>query len=212
MLWRKRLGRRLCYCQIDIAPRIRELGVDGSCCECVLSAAAREFDLALLLIHHLRKRGSALPMMDLVTADDFRGSSYIIAMARSVLALSVIQDGPEPDRNGPRRLEVVKTNLCGYPKPLGVRFEDSGSGTPAICYGDAPRPHREPTQTEECAAWLLETLQEAGEPLRPKEVVALGKEAGFSQGVIYRARKDLEGEVVNTSGKKARGNRWEYVG
>jgi len=28
---------------------------------------------------------------------------------------SIIQDGPEPDRTGPRRLEVVKTDLCRPP-------------------------------------------------------------------------------------------------
>ena len=177
-----------------------------------LSAVAREFDLAMLLIHHLRKRGKALPMMDLVTADDFRGSSHIIAMARSVLALSIIQDGPEPDRNGPRRLEVVKTNLCRYPPALGVHFEDNGRAAPEIRYGDAPQAYKKATQTETCAEWLLETLQEAGEPMRPKEVLVLAKEYGFKEGTIYRARKELEGTVVNTAGKKAPGNRWEYVG
>jgi len=177
-----------------------------------LSAVAREFDLALLLIHHLRKRGKALPMMDLVTADDFRGSSHIIAMARSVLALSIIQDGPEPDRNGPRRLEVVKTNLCRYPPALGVRFEDNGQAAPEIRYGEVPKPHREPTKAEACANWLLELLQEVGEPMQPKEVIELGKEVGFKQATIYRARKELEGTVGNTAGKKVRRNSWEHVG
>jgi hypothetical protein len=147
-----------------------------------LGAVAREFDLGLLLIHHLRKRGKATPMMDLVTADDFRGSTHIIAMARSVLALSIIQEGAEPDRNGPRRLEVVKTNLCRYPPALGVRFEEgggegdqrgdhpstalgtgSGSPVPWLVYGETPREYREPTQAEVCAAWLVEVLEEAGE-------------------------------------------------
>jgi hypothetical protein len=176
-----------------------------------LSAVAREFDLALLLIHHLRKRGKALPMMDLVTADDFRGSSHIIAMARSVLALSIIQDGPEPDRNGPRRMEVVKTNLCRYPPALGVRFEDNGRAAPEIRYGEVPQPHRKPTQAEACADWLLEVLEEAGEPVQPAEVLKLGKEAGFTQGVIYRARKQLEGAVVNTEGKRSPHNRWVCI-
>ena len=190
-----------------------------------LAAAAREFDLALLLIHHLRKRGKALPMMDLVTADDFRGSSHIIAMARSVLALSVVQTGPEPDRNGPRRLEVVKTNLCRYPEAVGVVVEEGGgegdhacpvgqvgppvqSAVPRVRYVGAPAGYREPTQAEECGAWLVELLEEAGEALSPKEVVGLAKEAGFSRGVVYRARKELEGVVVDTEGKFSPQNRW----
>ena len=53
-----------------------------------LGAVAGEWDVAVLLIHHLRKRGKGLPMMDVLTADDFRGSSHIIAMARSVMGLS----------------------------------------------------------------------------------------------------------------------------
>ena len=134
-------------------------------------------------------------------------------MARSVLALSIIQDGPEPDRNGPRRLEVVKTNLCRYPEALGVWFEDGhssheldelneggkGKGShelhelhergkaggrhsvPVVRYGEAPEAYREPTQAEACADWLVEVLEEAGEPMKPKEVVEMGKEAGFKQ-------------------------------
>ena len=48
--------------------------------------------------------------------------------------------------------------------------------------------------------------------MRPKEMMELGKEYGFKQTTIYRARKELEGIVVNTAGKKVRGNSWEYVG
>ena len=44
--------------------------------------------------------------------------------------------------------------------------------------------------------------------MRPKEVVALGKEAGFKQGVIYRARKELEGMVVITEGKRSPNSHW----
>ena len=79
-------------------------------------------------------------------------------------------------------------------------------------YGEAPEAYREPAQAAACAAWLLEVLEEAGEPVTPREVVALGKEAGFRQGVIYRARKELEGKVVNTEGKKAPNNRWRVSG
>jgi hypothetical protein len=46
--------------------------------------------------------------------------------------------------------------------------------TPRVRYGDAPQAYKEPAQAEACAAWLVEVLEEAGEPMRPKEVVALG--------------------------------------
>jgi len=196
-----------------------------------LGAVAREFELGMLLIHHLRKRSfGGLRMAGPVGPDDFRGSSHIIAMARSVLPLSVVpwpigqdrQAGPEPDRNGPRRLEVIKTNLCKYPPALGVVFEGGPSplaplpegerggvgGAPWLRYAEAPREYWEPTQTEECADWLVGLLAEAGEPVRPKEVYALAEEVGFKRGVVQRARREVEGVVVNTEKKMSPGNRW----
>ena len=80
-----------------------------------------------------------------------------------------------------------------------------------MVYKEAPEVYREPTQAEACAGWLVEVLEEAGEPMKPKDVVELGAEAGFKQGVIYRARKELEGTVVNTEGKMSPGNRWTCV-
>ena len=191
-----------------------------------LSAVAREFELGLLLIHHLRKRGplAALGTSGFVNPDEFRGSSHIIAMARSVMALSVVQEGPEPDRNGPRRLEVVKTNLCRYPPALGVVFEeaeedaemgrggDAGMAVPWLRWAEAPRAYREPTQAEECAEWLVELLAVAGEPVRPKEVVALAKEVGFPRATVYRARSELGEAIVDVgSGKRDPGKAWRLA-
>jgi hypothetical protein len=59
---------------------------------------------------------------------------------------------------------------------------------------------------------MMELLQEAGEPMRPREMMELGKKYGFKQTTTYQARKELEGTVVNTAGKKVQGNSWEYVG
>ena len=172
-----------------------------------LTSVAREFSCGMLLIHHLRKRG-LLGLGDLVGPDDFRGSGHVTAMARSVMALSVVQTGEEPDRNGPRRLDVVKTNLCRHPNPLGLTLEEGDPRAPTLRYGEPPKPHRDETPVEECQAWLLEALTDAGEPLRPKDVVAQGEEEGFSQSVVYWARRVLEGTVVHTKGRRATGNRW----
>jgi hypothetical protein len=48
--------------------------------------------------------------------------------------------------------------------------------------------------------------------MRPKEVLTLAKEYGLKEGTIYRASQELEMALENTEGKKAPGNRWEYVG
>lgn len=167
-----------------------------------LSAVAREYEAAVLLIHHLRKR-SRLPLMDLVSVDDFRGSSHIIAMARSVLALSIIQDGPEPDRNGPRRMEIVKTNLCRYPAALGLLFEGNGdAGAPTLRYTDPPKPYRDPSETDQCAKWLLTVLTDAAEGMRPRELVSLADDAGWSRATLYRARDQLGDLVLEVGSSK----------
>lgn len=174
-----------------------------------LANAAREHSCAILLIHHLRKR-SATPLLDMVTIDDFRGSSHIMAMSRSVLGLSTVQDQAEFNRDGPRRLEVIKTNLCKHPKPLGVAFDEFAPDQVRVHYSpDVPQPYREPTQTEQCAAWLVDLLEDADEPMQPKDVLGLAQEAGFTEATLYRARKNSEGTIVNTAGSKhSHANRW----
>jgi hypothetical protein len=66
-----------------------------------LSSVARDGDLALLVVHHLRKRTRSGPARSApqVVADDLRGSSHLSAAARSVLALSL--PPPRPARSGP---------------------------------------------------------------------------------------------------------------
>lgn len=172
-----------------------------------LSSVAREFACGLVLIHHLRKRGQ-VPIMDVIGPDDFRGSSHIIAMARSVMALSVIQQGSEPDRNGPRRLEVVKTNLCQYPKPLGLVLEP-GKGAPIMRYGEAPQPRREPTQADVCAEWLEDELAEEPEGLTPKELEQRAH-GDWSRRTVHNAR-DLLGERIVEVGPAGPGRRWKLA-
>lgn len=159
-----------------------------------LNGVAASYRCGLVLIHHLRKRGP-MPLLDVLTIDDFRGSSHIIAMARSVLGLSVIQTGPGQDRNGPRRLEVVKTNLARYPEPIGVEFLSLHPKGVLLHYGDPPAAYQKPTKTDECTEWLLQTLKDAGQPMKPRDVTELAKEAGFSRSTVYNARS-LLGEAI----------------
>jgi hypothetical protein len=172
-----------------------------------LNQLAGHFDCGMLLIHHLRKR-SQLAMMDMITLDDLRGSSHIGAMARSVLALSIVQDGPEMDRNGPRRLDLIKTNLAAYPDPIGVYLMPMDPKGVFLRYDAPPTRYREPSDYEKCATWLLDLLEEHGEPMKPKEVVELAAEEGFSRSIVYRARKQLDDKIVNTKGHRNPRNKW----
>jgi len=175
-----------------------------------LGNLALEFQSAVLLVHHLRKR--SLPMMDVLSAEDFRGSSHIVAMSRSILGLSIIQTGPKMDRNGPRRLEIVKTNLGRYPEPLGCTFESLEPNGVYIKWGDAPEKYKEPSEVEQCADWLVRILLEAGEPVKPKELVEWGEDEGWGKATIYRARDLLADQIVNTAGNRSPKNKWALAG
>lgn len=176
-----------------------------------LAALAQDVDCALILIHHTRKRmQGVLPGMEM-SQDDLRGSGHIIASARTILGLSVIQTGPEADRNGPRRLEVLKTNLGAYPKAIGLEFVAQGEGV-IVRYGDAPNPFKSPTQADECAQWLAETLQQAGEPVKPQQLVDEASAHGWSRRTLYRAREQLGDQIEETEGHRSPGNAWTWSG
>lgn len=174
-----------------------------------LNSVAQIQPCGLLLIHHLRKRGTGALPGEALTLDDFRGSSHIVAMSRSVLGLSRVRVGPTVDANGPRRLEVVKTNLGPHPEPLGVAFEPLPPRGVRLVYG-APAPeYRELSLTEGCAIFLERLLAKG--PLPPSAVVEAAREAGYSRDVLYRARRTLEGRVVSTAGRQNPDNRWVLV-
>lgn len=176
------------------------------------NTVAAEFDVGMLLIHHLRKRPN-LPLLPELTFDDFRGSSHIIAMARSVLGLSLVRTGPEQDPNGPRKLQVLKTNLTAYPKPIGMELVKLHPSGVLPKYGEVPQPYSAETKADDCEAWLLELLEDG--PMRPRDIVAAGEEASYSRRTIYRAREALGDRIVGTKGVKDPGNEWalsEQVG
>ncbi len=186
-----------------------------------LSSVAMSYGLSLLMIHHLRKgSGSQMALVDGIDIDMIRGSGHLAAMARTAWGLSTIQTGPEPDRNGPRRLEVIKTNLGKYPDPLGIAFETfstppviGGSGGPGAGVrlnwtANAPTRYQQPTEGDDCGDWLIEVLTIAGEPMQPKTLIEMGAAAGYSRRMIYRAREELGAQIVNSHGRQHPSNGW----
>jgi len=168
-----------------------------------LTALAAMGECAVLVIHHLRKRHGSAPLP--VELDDVSGSGYITGHARVVMGLSTVGG-----RNGPRRLEVLKTNLSAYPSDLGITFEQQPPDGLRLLYGPAPASEHEQSLVEQAAEWLLEYL--SGGPARPAEVIAAGGKAGFSRATIYRARDMLNDRVVNTLGRQHPHNEWRFVG
>ena len=176
-----------------------------------LNLLAQDFDIGLVLIHHLRKGSSLQARLWDVSIDDFRGSGHIIAMSRSVMGLSVVQAQAEPDRNGPRKLEIIKTNLGAYPSPLGFEFAPLQPAGVFLKWGSAPQPYQEPTQLEKCKAWLESLLRLSTEPLKPRQVIEQGEEEGYGRSLIYRAREELANSIQNTHGRQHPHNAWQWV-
>lgn len=177
-----------------------------------LNELAGNSGAGMVLIHHLRKRGSqqlALPEMD-VSIDDFRGSSHIIAMSRSVLALSIVQDTPEANHNGPRKLQCVKSNVGAYPDALGCQFLPlHPAGVFLRWTQQAPKPYREPSKVELCTRWLQEQLQDG--PLALAELCAIGEAEGYSKPTIWRARQILGTAIIDTDGRQSPSNKWKLA-
>lgn len=176
-----------------------------------LNMIAREYATAMVIIHHLRKHtGAQMQLFDL-SLEDFRGSSHIAAMARSVIGVSLVQTQANSDRNGPRKVEVIKTNLGPYPDGLGFQFSPGAEGGVVLRWDTkAPEAYKEPTQLDECAEWLEDFLKESDKPVRPKIVVKVGIEEGFSRAMIYRTRKTLRAHIKNSEGRQAPDNAWEW--
>ena len=103
----------------------------------------------------------------------------------------------------PRRLEIVKTNLCRPPQPLLLRLEGEEAGVPTLRYSEWVEPTPEPGEVDLCASWLVEYLGAAAEAVRPVLVVQAAAEEGFSRSMVYRARSAL-GELVEDVGKGVR--------
>jgi len=172
---------------------------------------AEAYQVGMLLVHHVRKPGNGqnMQMFDL-SMDDLSGSAHIVAMARVVWGIHVVQTGPQPDPNGPRKLKMLKTNLGPYVDPLGFEFAPlNPKGVYLKWSQDAPDPYQEPTKEDDCAAWLLDLLQD--EPMKPKDVIEAGKAEGFSRSLIYNARSSLRGQVINTEGKSSPQNQWKLT-
>lgn len=177
-----------------------------------LNRLAQDFDTAVLIVHHLRKRSSQQLSFMPMTIDSIRGSTHIPAMARNVLGLQWVPTSDTLDQNGPRQLWVMKSNLGPHPEPIGVYFEPhpANPDVAIIKYGDAPQPYKEPTKTDYCSEWLEDVLRTAEEPLKPKDIVDMGKEEGYSRRTIYRARKQMH-QIRDTDNQRNPENCWVWV-
>jgi hypothetical protein len=176
-----------------------------------LAGMAQAQGCAVLILHHLRKSNGQMNLFDTIDMNDVRGSGHITAMSRVAWGLKTVQTAQKADPNGPRSLHVIKSNLSRLPKALGVILEPipGDEENARVVYDeDAPLAYEEPTERDAAGDWLLAYLEEAGEPVAPKTVVAAAQEAGYSRMTIYRAQEELGAVIVNTKGRKHPANKW----
>lgn len=166
---------------------------------------ARLANCGLLVLHHLKKPASG-QQFQLVTMHDLRGSGYIAAQGRVIWGYSVISSAGFDLKDGKRHLQIMKTNLDQWADSLGVDLLDIPGGGKRLVYGEAPSLDA-PTAREDCSGWLIGFLEQSG-PSKVKEVMAAASQEGFTRDMVYRARKELEGRIVNTKGHKHPGNQW----
>lgn len=173
-----------------------------------LVGLARWSGAAVALIHHLRKSNGAQMEFPLISIDDIRGSGQIVAQSRSVIAVNKMSH----DLDAPRRLEVLKKTISrgATPKPLGMTAMKRPDGlVDRFEYGDAPSIENG-VKREECAEWLVDMLSDG--PVGLKALVEAGEKMGFNKTMIWRTRKALAGQIVDTHTKQSPKNRWALAG
>ena len=152
---------------------------------------ARRTNVALLVVHHERKRqkGARTGGLDCV-----RGSSALVAAAKSVIHL-----GHADRTEGRVRVELIKHNYApAPPDTLVMTQHDDG-----LRFAINDRPAQEPLQAEKAQALLLDAL--TGGEGDQAEILALAAEQGIGKSTIYRASNELgviKREVAGDDGER----------
>jgi hypothetical protein len=141
-----------------------------------LAQLALDNNIAILLTHHLRKRGK----MDTNTVEleRLRGSSSIVQPARVIWAM----DNPNISM-GYKRFRVIKSNLGQKPQPIGYMIDASG-----IRFG--PSPSLEQTvksSAKEDAVLFLRSMLAAG-PCDAQIVLAEAVKSGIGERTLNSAK------------------------
>ena len=162
-----------------------------------LANLARDLNVAVLVVHHLRKASDMERKQgDGLTLDQLRGSSAIAALARVVWGID------RPDRSSDvRRLLFLKSNMSSFPHPLGFEVTKEAVNW----YEEAPRSPRVETVKDNAEEFLRVCLQK--EPILAANIFAEAEQAGVSKRALYEAKKSLRICSVKQQGS---GGKWKW--
>lgn len=156
-------------------------------CMAPLIALGEEFGTTFLVVCHTNKRMGAADRSRLADSAD------LWDVARSVLMMGTTE---EP---GQRYLSNEKNNYADRQETLLLSFEAGGKLVKTGTTWKRDREfmqeataRRNAPQREECKAYILQKLEEAGNTLPSKELEQLVKQAGYSESTLKRAKKELK--------------------
>jgi len=154
------------------------------------SLRAAACGVPVLVLHHLRKapqggRGE-------LAIDDLRGSSAIIAAARSILAI----DQPDKMRQEAKRVSHIKSNYGELQKPLGFQWEVGG-----LKFVDAPEPPVKMNRGTRLRHAILDYLADGKEHAFDLLKSDL-EDDGFNEQMIIRAGTTLEEDALIAKDKR----------
>jgi replicative DNA helicase len=145
-----------------------------------LCRLAHEANVALLAIHHLRKRRNNETTA--TTLDRLRGSSTIAQLAVVTLTL----ERPDPNSRT-LALRQIKNNIAPEQPAVGMEITEDG-----IVWTDAPGGDEEEQMTtlDRAQEFVMATLQEG--PIESTALYERGANHGLSRSTLYRAVKSLD--------------------
>jgi hypothetical protein len=141
-----------------------------------LAVMARDHNIAILALHHLRKTNQ-FEQSGEVSLDQVRGSTAIVAQARVVMAI----DKPDPLLKDTLRLSVIKSNLSKTPDPIGFAIGEAG-----LAFGKAPKPPERVSEVDKGIAFLRDFLADGKKA--SNDIFDEGGQQHLSKQTINRAK------------------------
>jgi len=160
-----------------------------------LAGIARNANIAILVVHHLRKK-SVMESSD-VTMDRIRGSSAISAMCRVIFCLEPVDFGSSKAI----RMKQIKNNLALLPEPMGVNIDESGCS-----FGESPEEPRTETMTDRAIEFLR--LELKGSPRKASQLIEDAELMGISKATLYRAKEKINIIAIRKHGESVT---WSFV-